>query len=78
MTERYNANGEIRGFIVLNVEQDQYNEKTDNATLQICDYFVVSGNPEVDNPTGNIKCDISYVGDSKIKAGGSYKRLLLF
>lgn len=41
ITERFHQSGEIRGFLVLNVQQDLYNPKTDNVDLMICDYIDV-------------------------------------
>lgn len=38
-TERYELHGKTQGFLVLNIRQDQYNSKTDNAEKMICDYF---------------------------------------
>lgn len=38
-TERFDVNDEVVGFLVINVEQDQYNKETDNKELEICDYI---------------------------------------
>lgn len=38
-TERYDIDGESVGFLVINVEQDEYNKDADNAELEICDYL---------------------------------------
>ena len=38
-TERYDVNGETVGFLVLNLEQDQYNKDTDSLEYEICDYL---------------------------------------
>lgn len=38
-TERYDINGQTVGFLVMNIEQDQFNPKTDNKELEICDYL---------------------------------------
>ena len=35
-TERYELHGKTQGFLVLNIRQDQYNSKTDNAEKMIC------------------------------------------
>ena len=39
MTERYDYDGSIKGFLSINVKQDAYNPKTDNKDLGICDYI---------------------------------------
>ena len=69
-TERFQMHGTLQGFIVLQVEQDQYNELVDNAELMICDY-ISPEEPEVNNP--NIKCEITYTGEPELKIGGQPK-----
>lgn len=72
-TERYNLHGKTQGFLVLNIRQDQYNSKTDNAELMICDYF------EPNDSSGqsiehNIVSRIEYSGKLELKIGGSWKK----
>ena len=68
MTERYDYNGETSGFLVINVEQDAYNPKTDNSELMICDYVT-------DNSTSApAEKGIFYTGTKEIKAGGPHKK----
>lgn len=69
-TKRYQMHGTIQGFIVLQVEQDQYNELTDNPDLMICDYIPPN---EEEKPT-NIQCKIEYIGDPELKIGGQPKK----
>lgn len=69
MTERYDSDGSIKGFLVVNYEQDQYNESTDNAELGICDYVVAP--IEGGNPTKTL---ITYSGAAEVKIGGSPKK----
>lgn len=38
-TERYDLNGTSIGFLVLNIEQDEYNPETDNKEFGVCDYL---------------------------------------
>ena len=70
MTERYDYNGEASGFLVINVEQDAYNPKTDNSELMICDYVT-------DNSTSApAEREIFYRGTKEIKAGGPHKKFV--
>ena len=70
MTERYDYNGEASGFLVINVEQDAYNPKTDNSELMICDYVT-------DNSTSaQAEREIFYRGTKEIKAGGPHKKFV--
>lgn len=69
-TERYQMHGTLQGFIVLQVEQDQYNEHTDNAELMVCDY-ISPDEPETDKPA--LTCEISYTGEPELKIGGQPK-----
>lgn len=72
-TERYNLHGKTQGFLVLNIRQDQYNSKTDNADLMICDYFEPNGS---DDESSDVKivADIKYSGNPEVKIGGSWKK----
>lgn len=70
-TKRYQMHGTIQGFIVLQVEQDQYNELTDNSELMICDYIDPNTNS---NPDTSIECKIQYIGDPELKIGGQPKK----
>lgn len=69
-TKRYQMHGTLQGFIVLQVEQDQYNKLTDNADLMICDYI----DPNKDEEETNIKCKIEYTGTPELKIGGQAKK----
>lgn len=71
VTERYDRNGEITGFLVLNITQDLYNPETDNADLGICDYIPPEEYQNSDSPT---KMKISFNGLPIITAGGSQKK----
>ena len=69
MTERYDIDGDTKGFLIVNLEQDQYNEATDNAELGICDYIAAS-NP-TSKPSDSV---ITYTGVAEVKIGGSPKK----
>lgn len=72
-TERYNLHGKTQGFLVLNIRQDQYNSKTDNADLMICDYFEPNDST-IEATDVKIFADIKYSGNPEIKIGGSWKK----
>lgn len=69
MTERYDRDGEIKGFIVLNLEQDLYNPLTDNMEKEVCDY--IDENDALEEFFE--EATITYNGNPTIKAGGSAK-----
>lgn len=73
-TERYELHGKTQGFLVLNIRQDQYNSKTDNADLMICDYFEPNKNDEPDT-SSQITAIIKYSGKAEVRVGGSWKKL---
>ena len=74
MTERYYEDGVIRGFLVLNVVQDLYDPKTDNADLMICDYVSVANDDDgIEWPVSS-KIEIVFSGAATIRQGGSFKR----
>ena len=69
MTQRYDRDGEIAGFIILNLEQDLYNPETDNKELEICDYV----EPGAETTDVFSVAEISYYGSPVIRVGGSTK-----
>lgn len=76
MTTRYDRNGEIKGFLVINTKQDQYNPGTDNKDLLVCDYVEPAavgggGEGEVAEPNN---FQIKYPGKPQIRIGGYSKR----
>lgn len=73
MTERYHENGNIHGFIVLNVKQDLYNPLTDNKDLMVCNYIDPSEPDEIAQQS-TYRIDFSYSGTPTIRQGGSRKR----
>ena len=70
-TQRFVYKDGIEGFICLYIEQDQYNPKTDNKELMICDYIEVK-----DNLSGDKKIlpEIQFKGKPELKLGGSPKK----
>lgn len=72
-TERYELHGKTQGFLVLNIRQDQYNSKTDNAEKMICDYFEPnkSDKPDADS---QVTATIKYAGKPEVRVGGSWKK----
>ena len=69
ISERYDLDGEIRGFIIWNIEQDQYNPETDNKELMICDYISPSESTEANPENGIIK----FNGVPMLRMGASFK-----
>lgn len=69
-TERYDHEGGLRGFLVINLTQDQYNKDVDNAELGICDY-VQPKTP--DPPPVPSIAHISFIGEPILKVGGNAK-----
>lgn len=69
-TNRYQMHGAIQGFIVLQIEQDQYNELTDNVELMVCDYI----DPNDDIIDTVLECNILYTGSAELKLGGQPKK----
>ncbi len=67
MTERYDRDDQQTGFLVLNLEQDQYNPGTDNGSEMICDYEKPNTPPE----TGSVA--IKFTGDAKVRICGRGK-----
>lgn len=65
-TERYDVNGEIIGFLVMNLTQDQFNKDKDSVEYGVCDYL-----PPYDimhpTKTGYLVLDLS---DDVIVPGG--------
>lgn len=70
ITDRYDRNGEITGFININVKQDLYNPQVDNAELMICDYIEPGTEREIET-TG--EANIFFKGSPTVKVGGSIK-----
>lgn len=71
ITERYDRDGEITGFLVWNIEQDQYNADTDSAEHGICNWVDPETlQPAKPDPVGGF---ISYRGSPTIRLGGSKK-----
>ena len=70
---RQTSVGKTQGFLVLNIRQDQYNSKTDNAEKMICDYFEPnkSDEPDVDS---QVTATIKYAGKPEVRVGGSWKK----
>ncbi len=66
MTERYSIGDTIKGFRILNIEQDQFNPTTDNIELMLCDYVPTKSIPP---PPDDIHIEFQYVGDPEIKQG---------
>ena len=54
-----------RGLLHLTVTEDQYNPKTDNIDLMICDYF------EIELSETSSPIEITYVGNPTVRIGGS-------
>lgn len=75
VTERYDYDGDIKGFLSINVKQDDYNPKTDNKELGICNY-VSEIEEETPGADSNVEVDISYKGDPEVKAGGPFKEFV--
>lgn len=69
-TERFQMHGTLQGFIVLQVEQDQYNELTDNAELMVCNYIP----PDEEEDISPVECKIEYSGEPELKIGGQPKK----
>ena len=72
-TERYELHGKTQGFLVLNIRQDQYNSKTDNAEKMICDYFEPNKSNEPDADS-QVTATIKYAGKPEVRVGGSWKK----
>lgn len=70
ITDRYDRDGRITGFINMNVEQDLYNPDTDNMEVGICDYLIPDDYLKEVFDEG----EISFRGEATVKAGGSRKR----
>ena len=71
MTQRFDRDGEITGFIILNLEQDLYNPHTDNIELEVCDYIPEDQFVEVFE-----QAEITYRGKPTVRAGGSKKTFI--
>lgn len=72
MTQRFDRDGEIKGFIILNLEQDFYNPDTDNVEKEVCDYLDENYTPvEIFN-----SAEIVYKGTPTVRAGGSAKQFI--
>lgn len=67
MTERYDRDNQQTGFLVLNLEQDQYNHATDNGDKMLCDYEPTKDVPD----SGDVA--IKYTGEAKIRLCGRGK-----
>lgn len=71
ITKRHDRDGEITGFLVWNIEQDQYNANIDSVEHGVCDWIdPESLYPSKPDPVGG---NISYRGDPTIKLGGTEK-----
>ena len=72
----YDATSESFGagahLLILNLRSDEYNRKTDNTELMICDYIA----PGEDTPTDLLDCDIS--GTDYIRLGTHRKYSAVF
>lgn len=76
-TARYDVGGELKGFLEINVEQDQYNPSTDSKEMGVCNYvekpsITIDTPSESDNPI-----QFSYRGNASIRSGGSAKRITI-
>lgn len=69
MTERYDRSDAQTGFLVINVEQDQYDAGTDNAALMLCDYKQPTQKSE------EVPAEIRWKGKLKARVGGLGKTL---
>lgn len=58
---------------MLNIRQDQYNSKTDNAEKMICDYFEPNKTDTPDTDS-QIIATIKYAGKAEARVGGSWKK----
>ena len=58
---------------MLNIRQDQYNSKTDNAEKMICDYFEPNKSNEPDTDS-QVTAAIKYAGKPEVRVGGSWKK----
>lgn len=58
---------------MLNIRQDQYNSKTDNAEKMICDYFEPNKSDEPDADS-QVTATIKYAGKPEVRVGGSWKK----
>ena len=67
MTERYDRDDEQTGFLVLNLEQDQYNPAVDNSDKLLCDYEKPKAAPDA----GDVA--IKFSGDAKVRICGRGK-----
>ncbi|MEG1502110.1 MAG: hypothetical protein RR370_01835 [Synergistaceae bacterium] len=74
ITERFDHEDGLKGFLVLNLTQDQYNSDVDNKELGICNYVKIkngcNNSPEVKQ--NNYK--ITYKGNPEVKIGGTKKK----
>jgi hypothetical protein len=71
-TERYAVDGGVKGFLIINIEQDQWNPNTDNESLMIADY-----KPPIPPlpPPDELYIKFVYAGKAEIKQGNSvYKK----
>ena len=57
----------------MNIRQDQYNSKTDNAEKMICDYFEPNKSDEPDADS-QVTATIKYAGKPEVRVGGSWKK----
>lgn len=71
-TKRYQMHNTLQGFITLQIEQDQYNELTDNVDLMVCDYIDPAADSEADDK--GIECSIGYSGNAELRIGGRPKK----
>lgn len=69
MTERYDRSDAQTGFLVINVEQDQYDASTDNAQMMICDY------KETVHSEQQVPAEIVWKGKLETRVGGLGKTL---
>lgn len=74
ITERYDREEGISGFLVLNVRQDLYKPDVDDKELGLCDYIQLPAADE-DSTTRVNRCAIAYSGKPTIRFGGSAKKL---
>lgn len=73
MTTRIDFNGELPGFLKLNVEQDKYDSAVDNDELMVCNYVdpAYSGRADVE---GAGTMTIIYTDSPSLRVGGFGKK----
>ena len=77
ITERYDHEEGLRGFLVINLTQDQYNKDVDNVKLGICDYIEPESHDSENDPDDS-SARILYSGEPVIKIGGNAKTFTIW